>query len=102
MIRRRRRIDFHSAVMFEGAQAQTHNWLSSNSDFRTGKTFIEWRLFLSWLQEGCAERSEVRQLQFMAWPDHGVPEYSTPLLMFIRRFRSLQPPDSGPVVVHCR
>ena len=54
------------------------------------------------VQEGCSERSEVRQLQFMAWPDHGVPEYATPLLMFIRRFRSSQPPDAGPIVVHCR
>jgi len=55
------------------------------------------------VQEGSSERSEVRQLQFVAWPDHGVPEHGTALLTFIRRFRALQPPDAaGPVVVHCR
>ncbi|CAB1317189.1 unnamed protein product [Coregonus sp. 'balchen'] len=29
-------------------------------------------------QSGSSERREVRQFQFTAWPDHGVPEYPTP------------------------
>src|SRR5688572_26673450 len=53
-------------------------------------------------QNGYPERTEVRQFQFTAWPDHGVPEHPTPLLMFMRRVRAMQPSESGPVVVHCR
>ncbi|XP_041861640.1 receptor-type tyrosine-protein phosphatase F-like isoform X2 [Melanotaenia boesemani] len=47
------------------------------------------------------EKREVRQFQFLAWPDHGVPEYPTPTLAFVRRVKSCNPLDSGPMVVHC-
>ncbi|CAL8085119.1 unnamed protein product [Calicophoron daubneyi] len=50
---------------------------------------------------GSSEHREVRQLQFTAWPDHGVPNHPAPLLMFLRRVRAECPPDSGPIVVHC-
>ncbi|TGZ61872.1 hypothetical protein CRM22_007752 [Opisthorchis felineus] len=50
---------------------------------------------------GTTETREVRQLQFTAWPDHGVPNHPAPLLMFLRRVRAECPPDSGPIVVHC-
>lgn len=54
------------------------------------------------LQNGSSEKREVRQFQFMAWPDHGVPEYPTPILAFLRRVKACNPPDAGPMVVHCR
>jgi len=44
----------------------------------------------------------VRQFQFTAWPDHGVPEHPTPFLAFLRRVKTCNPPDAGPMVVHCR
>ena len=47
------------------------------------------------------ERREVRQFQFTAWPDHGVPDHPPPLLLFMRRVKSMTPPDSGAIVVHC-
>ncbi|XP_024872178.1 tyrosine-protein phosphatase Lar isoform X10 [Temnothorax curvispinosus] len=50
---------------------------------------------------GYSERREIKQLQFTAWPDHGVPEHPAPFLQFLRRVRSLNVPDSGPLVVHC-
>lgn len=50
---------------------------------------------------GTVERREIKQLQFTAWPDHGVPDHPAPFLQFLRRCRSLTPPESGPVVVHC-
>jgi len=53
-------------------------------------------------QEASTEKREVRQFQFMAWPDHGVPEHPTPLLLFMRRVKFMTPPDCGPTVVHCR
>uniref|UniRef100_A0A671L0X8 Receptor-type tyrosine-protein phosphatase F n=1 Tax=Sinocyclocheilus anshuiensis TaxID=1608454 RepID=A0A671L0X8_9TELE len=53
-------------------------------------------------KNGSSEKREVRQFQFMAWPDHGVPEYPTPILAFLRRVKACNPPDAGPMVVHCR
>ncbi|XP_062864286.1 protein tyrosine phosphatase receptor type Db isoform X2 [Trichomycterus rosablanca] len=50
---------------------------------------------------GSGEKREVRQFQFTAWPDHGVPEHPTPFLAFLRRVKACNPPDAGPIVVHC-
>lgn len=50
---------------------------------------------------GTTERREVKQLQFTAWPDHGVPDHPAPFLQFLRRCRALTPPEAGPTVVHC-
>ncbi|XP_030758828.1 tyrosine-protein phosphatase Lar isoform X5 [Sitophilus oryzae] len=52
-------------------------------------------------KDGYPEGREVKQLQFTAWPDHGVPDHPAPFLQFLRRVRSLNPPDAGPIVVHC-
>ncbi|XP_053742958.1 protein tyrosine phosphatase receptor type Fa isoform X4 [Synchiropus splendidus] len=52
-------------------------------------------------KNGSSEKREVRQFQFMAWPDHGVPEYPTPTLAFLRRIKACNPPDAGPMMVHC-
>ena len=51
---------------------------------------------------GYTDRREVKQFQFTAWPDHGVPEHPAPFLQFIRRIHMLNPGDSGPIVTHCR
>ncbi|XP_055931726.1 tyrosine-protein phosphatase Lar-like isoform X3 [Argiope bruennichi] len=50
---------------------------------------------------GFPETREVRQFQFTAWPDHGVPEHPTAFLMFLRRVQAMNPMDAGPIVVHC-
>ncbi|XP_035385737.1 receptor-type tyrosine-protein phosphatase S isoform X31 [Electrophorus electricus] len=52
-------------------------------------------------KNGSSEKKEVRQFQFTAWPDHGVPEHPTPFLAFLRRVKACNPPDAGPMVVHC-
>ncbi|XP_041886432.1 receptor-type tyrosine-protein phosphatase F isoform X16 [Corvus kubaryi] len=52
-------------------------------------------------KNGSSEKTELRQFQFMAWPDHGVPEYPTPILAFLRRVKACNPTDAGPMVVHC-
>ncbi|XP_035800969.1 receptor-type tyrosine-protein phosphatase delta isoform X39 [Amphiprion ocellaris] len=52
-------------------------------------------------KNGSSEKREVRQFQFTAWPDHGVPEHPTPFLAFLRRVKACNPPDAGPMVVHC-
>ncbi|XP_028829791.1 receptor-type tyrosine-protein phosphatase delta isoform X7 [Denticeps clupeoides] len=52
-------------------------------------------------KNGSSEKREVRQFQFTAWPDHGVPEHPTPFLSFLRRVKACNPPDAGPMIVHC-
>ncbi|KAM4575308.1 protein tyrosine phosphatase receptor type Fa isoform 1-T1 [Fundulus diaphanus] len=50
---------------------------------------------------GSCEKREVHHFQFLAWPDHGVPEHPTTALAFLHRVRACNPPDAGPLVVHC-
>lgn len=51
---------------------------------------------------GGGEVREVRHLQYTAWPDHGVPDHPTPFLMFLKRVKTLNQPDAGPIISHCR
>jgi protein tyrosine phosphatase len=46
-------------------------------------------------------KREIKIFQYTAWPDNGVPEHPTSILMFIRRIQNSNPIDSGPVIVHC-
>ena len=41
------------------------------------------------------------QFHFTTWPDHGVPDYATPILGFHRRVKSQHKPSRGPLLVHC-
>ncbi|CAM4628513.1 unnamed protein product [Leuciscus chuanchicus] len=52
-------------------------------------------------KKGHHEIREIRQFHFTSWPDHGVPCYATGLLGFIRQVKFLNPPDAGPIAVHC-
>ncbi|XP_077053993.1 receptor-type tyrosine-protein phosphatase T isoform X5 [Siphateles boraxobius] len=52
-------------------------------------------------KKGHHEIREIRQFHFTSWPDHGVPCYATGLLGFIRQVKFLNPPDAGPIIVHC-
>ncbi|XP_035245442.1 receptor-type tyrosine-protein phosphatase T isoform X10 [Anguilla anguilla] len=52
-------------------------------------------------KKGHHEIREIRQFHFTSWPDHGVPCYATGLLGFVRQVKFLNPPDAGPIVVHC-
>ncbi|XP_029112602.1 tyrosine-protein phosphatase non-receptor type 4-like isoform X1 [Scleropages formosus] len=47
------------------------------------------------------ESRQVTQIQYMAWPDHGVPDDSTDFLEFVRLVRNKRAGKDEPVVVHC-
>ncbi|GMR36259.1 hypothetical protein PMAYCL1PPCAC_06454, partial [Pristionchus mayeri] len=44
---------------------------------------------------------EIHHLQYTAWPDHGVPDHPTPFLIFLKRVKTLNPPEAGPIISHC-
>jgi len=50
-----------------------------------------------------AESRRVTQLQYTAWPDHGVPHSPDHFLAFVREVRALRtgPAAEAPTVVHC-
>ncbi|XP_029468207.1 receptor-type tyrosine-protein phosphatase T isoform X6 [Rhinatrema bivittatum] len=52
-------------------------------------------------KKGYHEIREIRQFHFTSWPDHGVPCYATGLLGFVRQVKFLNPPEAGPIAVHC-
>ncbi|XP_038612619.1 phosphatidylinositol phosphatase PTPRQ [Tachyglossus aculeatus] len=43
----------------------------------------------------------VRQCNFTAWPEHGVPENSTPLIHFVKLIRANRAHDTTPMIIHC-
>ncbi|KAI4904966.1 hypothetical protein NFI96_018647 [Prochilodus magdalenae] len=47
------------------------------------------------------ESRELTQIQYLAWPDHGVPDDSTDFLDFAALVRSKRAGKDEPVVVHC-
>ncbi|XP_076159641.1 tyrosine-protein phosphatase non-receptor type 4b isoform X2 [Alosa pseudoharengus] len=47
------------------------------------------------------EERPLTQLQYMAWPDHGVPDDSTYFLDFVGLVRGKREGKDQPVVVHC-
>jgi len=44
----------------------------------------------------------VKQMQYMAWPDHGVPDDSSDFLDFVVKVRQCRTGMVEPTVVHCR
>uniref|UniRef100_A0A8C9RQL2 Tyrosine-protein phosphatase n=1 Tax=Scleropages formosus TaxID=113540 RepID=A0A8C9RQL2_SCLFO len=44
---------------------------------------------------------QLTQIQYVAWPDHGVPDDSTDFLDFVSLLRSKRTSKDEPVVVHC-
>lgn len=48
------------------------------------------------------QQRELTQIQYLAWPDHGVPDDSTDFLDFVALVRTKRAGQDQPMVVHCR
>ena len=78
--------------------------LASISDFRFLFLGIMYIFFLPLIhQDYIGEQRQVKQFHFTAWPDMGLPESPTPLLLFMQRAKDYNPIEiQGPTIVHCR
>lgn len=52
-------------------------------------------------RENAEDAAEVKHIEFLGWPDHGVPNSSDSFINFLEDLRELARASPAPVVVHC-
>ena len=53
------------------------------------------------IQDGSNDSHTLTQYHLTSWPDHGVPDYATPLMKLHRQSTKSWCPSKGPILVHC-
>ena len=55
------------------------------------------------MSDGSQDSAHIKQYHYTSWPDHGVPENGSPLILYhqkiMTQYRNTQ---GGPIIVHCR
>ncbi|KAG0174160.1 hypothetical protein DFQ28_004672 [Apophysomyces sp. BC1034] len=52
-------------------------------------------------QEEVLASTQVTQLQFLGWSDHGVPQQTQQVIELVKLANQCQPAEAGPMVIHC-
>ena len=58
-------------------------------------------LFILQIQDGSTDSHTLTQYHLTSWPDHGVPDYATPLMSLHKQVMAAWSPSKGPILVHC-
>ncbi|KAF7730390.1 hypothetical protein EC973_002196 [Apophysomyces ossiformis] len=58
-------------------------------------------MFMRTDQEEVLASTQVTQLQFLGWNDHGVPQQTQQVIELVKLANLCQPAEAGPMVVHC-
>lgn len=66
----------------------------------TVRTLLIRHLKIKKKKQAMAEKY-VYQYHYTSWPDHGTPDHPLPVLHFVKKSAAANPPDAGPIVVHC-
>ena len=53
------------------------------------------------IQDGSNDSHTLTQYHLTSWPDHGVPDYATPLMSLHKQVMANWCPSKGPILVHC-
>lgn len=71
---------------------------SSEADAASGKG---WRTNILRLSQEGRKPVEIRQIEYLGWQDHGVPESPEEVLRLLEYLNSLPGADTEPIVTHC-
>ena len=53
------------------------------------------------IQDESNDSHTLTQYHLTSWPDHGVPDYATPLMSLHKQVMAKWSPSKGPILVHC-
>lgn len=98
-------LDWGESERFQFASKTSNNKEAVQEAHLTKQTNL--KLFVSFFFTSCVcvqseQQRELTQIQYLAWPDHGVPDDSTDFLDFVSLVRTKRAGQDQPMVVHCR
>jgi len=76
-------------------------WLNEQWIFQADFRYCRWSCVTSFLFLQTEEERHISHMQYLAWPDHGVPDDSAQFLEFTQRVRKARVGMVEPTMVHC-